>query len=104
MSDRTKTNEELIEELKKLQESYNSLAISLHSDSKSNTVSLLTHAVRCISECVSITDMENKIIFVNNAFLKTYQYEEHELLGKNISMVRSPNNKSELVKAILPST
>jgi two-component system sensor histidine kinase/response regulator len=104
MSDRAKTNEELIEELKKLKESYNSLALSLYKDSKSNTANLLTHAVRCISECVSITDMDNKIIFVNNAFLKTYQYEEDELLGKNISMVRSPNNNSELVEVILPST
>ncbi|MCX6221144.1 MAG: PAS domain S-box protein [Bacteroidia bacterium] len=104
MSDRAKTNEELTKELKKLQESYNSLAFSVHIDSKGKTANLLTHAVRCISECVSITDMDNKIIFVNKAFLKTYQYEENELLGKNISIVRSPNNNSELVEVILPST
>ena len=88
MSDRAKTNEELIEELKELQERYNSLAVSVQNESKNKTANLLTHAVRCISECVSITDMDNKIIFVNKAFLKTYQYQEHELLGKNISMVR----------------
>lgn len=104
MSDRAKTNEELTKELKELQEKYHSLAVPVQNESKSNTANLLTHAVRCISECVSITDMDNKIIFVNQAFLKTYQYEEHELLGKNISMVRSPNNSSELVEVILPST
>jgi len=104
MSNRAKTNEELIEELRELQERYNSIAVYVQNESKSKTVNLLTHAVRCLSECVSITDMDNKIIFVNKAFLKTYQYEEHELLGKNISMVRSPNNNSELVEVILPST
>jgi len=104
MSNREKTNEELIEELRELQERYNSIAVSVHNESKNKTANLLTHAVRCISESVSITDMDNKIIFVNKAFLKTYQYEEHELLGKNISMVRSPNNNSELVEVILPST
>lgn len=72
---------------------------------KSNEeLQLLAHAIRCISECVSITDMDDNIIFVNNAFLQTYQYEEHELLGKNISMVRSPNNNSDLIEVILPAT
>ena len=98
MNNRAKTNEELAKELKELQEQYHSLAGSVHN------ANLLTHAIRCISECVSITDMDNKIIFVNKAFLKTYQYEEHELLGKDISMVRSPDNNSELVEVILPST
>jgi two-component system sensor histidine kinase/response regulator len=104
MSDRAKTNEELIQELKVLQEKYNSLAAFVQGDNNNETMHLLTHAVRCISECVSITDMNDNIIFVNNAFLKTYQYEEHELIGKNISLVRSPNNNSELVEVILPST
>ncbi|MCK9411563.1 MAG: PAS domain S-box protein [Prolixibacteraceae bacterium] len=104
MKDRAKTNDELTREVKELQERYNSLAATVNMESKNKTVNLLVHAVRCISECVSITDMDNKIIFVNKAFLKTYQYEEHELLGKNISMVRSPNNNAELVEVILPST
>src|SRR5665647_766207 len=86
MSNSAKTNEELIEELRELQERYNSIAVSVQNESKNKTANLLTHAVRCISECVSITDMDNKIIFVNKAFLKTYQYEEHELVGKNISI------------------
>jgi two-component system sensor histidine kinase/response regulator len=99
-----KSNEKLIKELEELQEKYNSLAASSHPDSPNQNLALQAHAIRCISECVSITDMENKIIFVNHAFLNTYQYEEHELLGKDISMVRSPNNNSELVEVILPST
>ncbi len=68
------------------------------------TITMLAHAIRSISECVSITDMDDQIIFVNSAFLKTYQYKEHELLGKSISLVRSPNNSPDLVKEILPAT
>jgi len=67
-------------------------------------ISMLAHAIRSVSECVSITDMTDKIIFVNSAFLKTYQYEEHELLGNSITMVRSPNNSIDFVKEILPAT
>jgi PAS domain S-box-containing protein len=104
MRERAKTNEELSRELMELQIRFNSLTAHTNFENKNKTATLLIHAVRCISECVSITDMDNKILFVNNAFLKTYQYEEHELLGKDISMVRSPNNNAELVKVILPST
>lgn len=68
------------------------------------TISMLAHAIRSISECVSITDMEDKIIFVNNAFVNTYQYNENELIGKNISIIRSPNNPVDIVSQVLPAT
>ena len=56
-------------------------------------VALLAHAIRSISECVSVTDQENKILFVNDAFLKTYGYTRDELLGKPISIVRSTTSE-----------
>ncbi len=65
---------------------------------------LLAYAVRSISDCVSITDMDDHIIFVNNAFLKTYQYSQLELVGKPIKIFRSPNNSPDIVKQILPAT
>jgi PAS domain S-box-containing protein len=68
------------------------------------SISMLAHAIRSISECVSITDMCDKIIFVNYAFLKTYQYSEKELLGNSISMVRSPNNDEAVIARVLPET
>ncbi len=68
------------------------------------SISMLAHAIRSISECVSITDMSDKIIFVNHAFLKTYQYSEKELLGNSISMVRSPNNDKAIADEVLPAT
>ncbi len=65
---------------------------------------MLAQAIRSTVECVSITDSADNILYVNPAFLKTYGYEEGELIGKNISMVRSPNNPPELLREILPQT
>lgn len=65
---------------------------------------MLAHSLRSISECVSITDPEDKILFVNESFLKTYGYEEDELIGKQISIVRSQNNPPEFVEKILSAT
>ena len=48
--------------------------------------------------------MNDKILFVNAAFLKTYQYEEQELLGKSVQIVQSQNNPQTVLKEILPST
>jgi PAS domain S-box-containing protein len=68
-------------------------------------IALLAHAVKGISECISITDEKDNLIFVNDAFLKTYGYTEKELLGKHISIVRAQNEEtiSEYNK-ILPAT
>jgi two-component system sensor histidine kinase/response regulator len=107
MNETNHTIETLQKELSALRQSYEALKEQPKeemSEDKDRSVALLSHAVRSVSECISITDMEDNIIFVNDAFLKTYQYEEHELLGKNIQIVRSPENRAELVDVILPST
>ncbi|MDE3057825.1 MAG: PAS domain S-box protein [Bacteroidota bacterium] len=67
-------------------------------------ITMLAHAVKSITECVSITDMNDTILFVNESFLKTYGYSEEELLGKHIGIVRSPNSPPEVTQEILPAT
>jgi PAS domain S-box-containing protein len=67
-------------------------------------ITMLAHTVRSIGEAVSITDMDNRILFVNEAFLKTYGYDEHELIGKSIEIVRSVNDQSFDVPTILAGT
>ncbi len=67
-------------------------------------ITMLAHSLRSINECVSITDIENKILFVNESFLKTYSYNKNELVGKHISIINSLNNPTSIVKEILPST
>jgi len=64
----------------------------------------LAQALRSITECVSITDMENTLIFVNEAFSKTYGYDVQELVGKNISIVSSPNNTPGIFREVLVQT
>jgi PAS domain S-box-containing protein len=61
------------------------------------------HALRSIGECISITDLEDRILFVNDAFVATYGYAREELIGQPIDMVRA-DNSPEQVRDILPAT
>lgn len=44
---------------------------------------LLSRAVMSTDDSVYITDIQNKIIFVNRAFCETYGYDEQEIIGKD---------------------
>jgi PAS domain S-box-containing protein len=65
---------------------------------------MLAHALRSTDECVNITDTENRILYVNDAFLRTYGYREDELIGQNIAMVRSARTPPGTYAEILPAT
>ena len=67
-------------------------------------ITMLAQSLKSINESVSITDLEDKILFVNQSFLKTYGYNKNELIGKHIDIVRSLSNPLEFVKEILPAT
>jgi len=67
-------------------------------------IRMLANAMRSVNECVSITDMKDKVLFVNESFLKTYGYNERELLGANISIVHSPKIPLGVAEQIIPST
>jgi PAS domain S-box-containing protein len=51
---------------------------------------LLVQSIMTTTDRVSITDVDDKILFINKSFTDTYGYTEEELLGKNIAIVRSP--------------
>lgn len=66
---------------------------------------LMAHTVNSINESISITDTQNRILFVNEAFLKTYGYSDiSELVGQDIAIVRSPVNNPRVIDQILGST
>ncbi|MCZ6678541.1 MAG: diguanylate cyclase [Candidatus Poribacteria bacterium] len=44
-------------------------------------IRMLSHAMMGISDSVYITDMADRIIFVNRAFCQTYGYKEEDILG-----------------------
>lgn len=65
---------------------------------------LVLHALNSISECITITDLHENILYVNKSFAATYGYNPEELIGKPIVIVRSNKNDPELIKQIHPST
>jgi two-component system, sensor histidine kinase and response regulator len=65
---------------------------------------LLARTLDRIDECVSICDPDDRVIYVNRAFLNTYGYTERDVLGESISIVRSPLNSPEVTRGILPAT
>jgi two-component system sensor histidine kinase/response regulator len=67
-------------------------------------VKLLAHTVSSIKDCVSIADLDDKIVFVNSAFLQTYGYRSEELLGQPVSTVRSAKTSSAVGNQILEAT
>jgi diguanylate cyclase (GGDEF)-like protein/PAS domain S-box-containing protein len=48
---------------------------------------LLSYAIMSINDSVYFTDMNNEILFVNNAFYKTYGYNEEDILGKHCDIL-----------------
>lgn len=56
-----------------------------------NQIKIMAQTLSSINECVSITDINNVIIYVNEAFLKTYGYENEELIGQHISILKPQN-------------
>lgn len=67
-------------------------------------ISLLAQVIKNVNEYVSITDMQNNISFVNQAWLKAFGYTEEEVIGKNIGIIISPNNPPEMENEILAAT
>ncbi len=65
---------------------------------------LMSHTIKSINESISITDINDRILFVNAAFLKTYGYSEEDLIGQHISILRSSNNDQEVISQIIDLT
>lgn len=65
---------------------------------------LLAHTITSTKDCVSITDLDDRILFVNDAFLETYGYGESELLGKSLAMLYSSSTPADLARQIAATT
>jgi len=87
---------------------FNSLSIIFNdiSDQKriEDEVRMIATATRNANDCIFITDMEDKIIYANPAFLRTYQYESEQIFGKSAAILRSKNISPELLTEILQQT
>ncbi|NOQ25713.1 MAG: response regulator [Bacteroidales bacterium] len=67
-------------------------------------LNIMAHAFKSITDCVTITDLDNNILFVNDSFLKTYGYNHKEIVGKKIDLFGSPKNPEGLHDQILKET
>lgn len=55
-------------------------------------VKLLAHSLESISECVTVTDNNDLIIYANDSFNTTYGYEENEVIGKHRNIMLPPES------------
>lgn len=91
----------------KIKDSYYLLAIVRNiteRKEKDRQIQFLVNALESINESVSITDLNDNIIFVNKKFCETYGYSKEELLGKSILVLRSEKNDPENIKNIFEDT
>ena len=65
---------------------------------------LLARGLQSANDCISITDTSDRILYVNEAFLRTYEYEEEELIGHHIDIVRASDNPPGASEAIAVAT
>jgi PAS domain S-box-containing protein len=49
---------------------------------------LLAQTLKSARDCISVTDLQNRILFVNQALLDTYGYSESEMLGQGPQLFR----------------
>ena len=63
-------------------------------------IKLLAHSLESISECVTITNSDDVIIYVNDSLLKTYGYSENELIGQHINILRPDELKNTRARDI----
>ena len=56
---------------------------AIHHKRTEDRLRLLSGAIMSTEDAVYITDIENKIIFVNKAFCKAYGYAENDVIGKD---------------------
>jgi PAS domain S-box-containing protein len=64
---------------------------------------LLGQTITSAKDCVVITDMRHRILFVNDAFLETYRYAEGDLLGQEVWKVHVEESAADLRGAMSES-
>ncbi|MBF0278056.1 MAG: response regulator [SAR324 cluster bacterium] len=67
-------------------------------------INMLAHTIKSINESVCVTDLQERILFANDALLETYGYSWAELSGKEAKIFRSEKTPAEIEEQILPQT
>lgn len=61
---------------------------------------LLSSAVENTQDCVYVTDINNKVIFVNKAFCQAYGYTQEEIIGKDSSILWPDKEDNEHIRSV----
>jgi len=61
-------------------------------------------ALQSTDDMVTITDLENNFIYVNEAFLKTYEYSIKEIIGQNAEVLSAEEDPAEIEESIIQNT
>jgi len=67
-------------------------------------INLLASGLKSVSESVTIADLNDNLIFVNDSFQRIYSYTEEEVLGKQITSLRPEDNPASIQKEIFSAT
>jgi len=65
---------------------------------------LLAQTLKSVRDAITITDNNDDVVFVNEAFLSAYGYSENEIIGKKISIVRPLDTTNYLAQHIHEET
>ncbi|MFH1945795.1 MAG: EAL domain-containing protein [Acidobacteriota bacterium] len=75
---------------------------ALKHDKDEKRFQMLSHALMDIKDSVFFTDMEDNIIYVNDAFCRTYGYHEEEIVGKEAAVLWDKDIENEYQQSIFP--
>jgi PAS domain S-box-containing protein len=67
-------------------------------------IRLLAQTVASTKDCVTISDLDENILFVNDAFLEIFGYTEEELIGRKSSVALAPSTKALFEEKVRPAT
>lgn len=72
---------------------------------KEEQIRMLAGALQGASDCIAVTDVSDRFVYVNEAFLRTYEYGENEILGKDPTvLLLGVNNDGRAFEEILRAT
>lgn len=69
---------------------------ALHHHAASRRARILKQAITYINDSIYLTDLEGRLIFVNETFCQTYGYSEEEILGKTDAVLWAENAQQDL--------
>jgi len=67
-------------------------------------IKLLAQAVKSVTDCVYVTDRDNRILFVNQALLDAYGYRESEVVGKAVEVLAAEGGPGPAFSEIRAAT